>query len=184
MTCIVGYCDAGKVYIGGDSAGCSNYDIRMMQNKKVFIKGDMIFGYTSSFRMGQLLQYSLNVPEHKSGKSDIDYLCSDFAKALTDCFKDNGFARISNNETQGGIFLLGYRGKLYRVENDYHISLRMDKFDACGCGEFYALGALKAIETVKMTAYQRIGKALQAAEYFSAAVRGPFVIEHIGRVPR
>ena len=52
MTCIVGLVENGKVYIGGDSAGVAGLDVRMRSDEKVFTKGNMIFGYTSSFRMG------------------------------------------------------------------------------------------------------------------------------------
>jgi ATP-dependent protease HslVU (ClpYQ) peptidase subunit len=64
MTCIVGMVENGKVYIGGDSAGVSGFDYHIREDQKVFQNGDMIFGFTSSFRMGQLLQYSLKIPDH------------------------------------------------------------------------------------------------------------------------
>ncbi len=39
MTCIVGLVDNGKVYIGGDSAGCAGYDVRIREDQKVFRNG-------------------------------------------------------------------------------------------------------------------------------------------------
>jgi len=62
MTCIVGLVENGKVYIGGDSAGVAGLDITTRKDEKVFQKENMIFGFTSSFRMGQILRYSFKNP--------------------------------------------------------------------------------------------------------------------------
>ena len=63
MTCIVGLVDNGKIYMGGDSAGVSNLDIRIRADQKVFKTGEFIMGFTSSFRMGDLLKYDFNSVE-------------------------------------------------------------------------------------------------------------------------
>jgi hypothetical protein len=55
MTCIVGIVENGKVYMGGDAAGVNGYSVRVRKDPKLFKVGEFLFGYTSSFRMGQLL---------------------------------------------------------------------------------------------------------------------------------
>ena len=62
MTCIAAITEKGKVYMGGDSAGVSGYDITIRADEKVFKNGQCVFGFTSSFRMGQLLCYKFKVP--------------------------------------------------------------------------------------------------------------------------
>ena len=62
MTCIVGLEHKGKVYIGGDSAGVAGYSLSVRADQKVFINGNFIFGFTSSFRMGQILRFGFNPP--------------------------------------------------------------------------------------------------------------------------
>ena len=37
MTCIVGIATAGKVFMGGDSAGVGGYDLTLQANPKVFV---------------------------------------------------------------------------------------------------------------------------------------------------
>jgi len=60
MTCIVGLIDkeSKKIYMGGDSAGVANYSLSVRKDPKVFKRYGFIFGFTSSFRMGQLLMCS------------------------------------------------------------------------------------------------------------------------------
>lgn len=179
MTCIVGFVDKQSVYIGGDSACVSNFDMRLRQDEKVFTKNGMGFGFTSSFRMGQLLRYSLTIPDHDPRKDDFSYLCTDFVDALIECFKSKGYARVDNGEVSGGFFLVGYKGNLYRVESDFQVSIVRHSYDACGCGENYALGALRATEGIEMEPKKRVEQALAAAEYFSAGVRAPFTVVSI-----
>ncbi len=62
MTCIVGVVKDGVVYIGGDSAGVSGLRLIKRKDSKVFKRKGFIIGYTSSFRMGQLLRFKLDPP--------------------------------------------------------------------------------------------------------------------------
>lgn len=177
MTCIVGHVRDGKVYIGGDSAGSDGQCIKSRKDEKVFIKGDMAFGFTSSFRMGQILRYSFVIPEHGPKKDNFEYLCSDFIDALIDCFTSKGYARIDNNEIEGGQFMLGYKGKLYFIDSDFHVAEASGDYDACGSGEPYALGAMMA--TDNPIPELAIIKALMVAEFYCPSVRGPFNIVSI-----
>lgn len=179
MTCIVGLVEDGKVYIGGDSAGVSGFDLRVRQDEKVFIKNNMVFGFTSSFRMGQILRYSFSIPDHFPNKEDYAYLCTDFIDALIKCFKDNEYATKKDGEVTGGCFLVGYKGQLYRIENDFQVAKVRQNYDSCGCGENYALGALRALEEISKEPVTLVLHALSVAEYFSAGVRGPFTVVSI-----
>lgn len=178
MTCIVGYVEKEKVYIGGDSAGAdvSTYEACVRADEKVFKKNGMVFGFTTSFRMGQIIRYCFNPPEQSSKKTDYEYLCSDFIDALVKCFKDKGFATIKNSVVSGGVFLMGYRGNLYLLGNDFQVAQMAKDYHACGCGISYALGALHCMENMVFPPEGRITKALEAASEFSAYVRPPFNI--------
>lgn len=177
MTCIVGLVENGKVYIGGDSAGVSGFDYHIREDQKVFQNGGMIFGFTSSFRMGQLLQYSLKIPDHDPRIDDFKYLCTDFMDAVIQCFKDKGYARTDNGEIEGGQFLLGYKGSLYMIAPDFQVAKIKNPFDSVGCGMYYAIGALHILnKNNKLTAEEKILSALEVAEANSAGVRRPFNI--------
>lgn len=174
MTCIVGLEKDGAVYIGGDSAGVSGYDVTIHSEPKVFRNGPMLIGYTSSFRMGQLLEHVLQIPDN-DGLDDMRYLVSVFIPALRECLKSNGFAEIDKNAESGGTFLLGYNGKLYKVASDYQVSRSADGFDACGCGESYALGAMMDAQR-RLPPRMAVEYALEISYYFSVGVRPPFCV--------
>lgn len=175
MTCIVGVVDRGAVYIGGDSAGVSGYDITIRADKKVFRNGEFLIGFTSSFRMGQILEHSFTPPPLPEEPEKLfRCMARDFADALREAFRDKGFASKSSGQESGGVFLVGVRGRLFRVDNDYHIGEAADGFDAVGCGEAYAKGSL--FSNAYLRPDERIREALQAAAHFSAGVRAPFTV--------
>ena len=179
MTCIVGYVDSKGVYIGGDSLGISDdFSKEVRTDAKVFKKGSMIFGFTSSFRMGQLIRYCLDVPKHEN-KSNEEYLCCDFMDALMKCFKEKNFATVDDNVITGGEFLVGYRGQIFSISEDFQVGTCVTKYQSIGSGSPYALGALHALERIKLTPENRIKKALAAATEHCAAVSPPYKIVSI-----
>ena len=126
--------------------------------------------------MGQILQYALKVPDHDPRVSVERYLATTFIDAVRQCLKEKGWARKHNESEWGGEFLLGYRGRLFKVDNDYHVGEPLDGIDAVGCGYQIAQGALYAS---KAAGRARLLVALEAAEAYSSGVRGPFHIESL-----
>lgn len=181
MTCIVGFIDDDKnIYIGADSAGTNGwFDQRIRKDEKVFIKDDLIFGFTGSFRMGQLLKYQLNVPDKTIKDSDEDYINSKVIESIRKLLKDKGFTRIQNNQEEGGIFILGYRGKIYIIESDFQVGIVDTNYCSVGCAENYAMGCLYGIQKIELSPEQRIKKALKCAYKFSAGVKPPFIIKKL-----
>lgn len=174
MTCIVGLVHKGTVYIGGDSAGVAGYDLTVRADQKVWSKDLFVYGFTSSFRMGQLLRYKINVAEKYPSQGVEEYMVDTFINAARKCLKDGGWARTDNGQERGGCFLVGFAGRLWQVESDYQVGESVDGFAAVGCGEAYALGSLYSTEGMEPN--DRLNLALEAAEAFSAGVRGPFTI--------
>lgn len=163
--------------MGGDSAGVSGYSVTVRRDPKVFQVGDYLIGYTSSFRMGQLLRFNLSVGEQDPRHDDFQHMATVFIDAVRNALKSGGYARIDSGAETGGDFLVGYKGRLYKIEADFQVGESMDDFDCVGCGEDYALGSLYA--TRSLTASKRITLALEAAAHFSAGVRAPFVVKEL-----
>jgi len=178
MTCIVGSIDGESVYMGADSAGVGGYYIQRQANSKVFINGDFIMGFTSSFRMGQILQYSFSPPAMKENQDLFAYMATDFIDGVRDCLKSGGYASINNNEETGGTFLVGYKGRLFTIFDDFQVSEQLENYAAVGCGQDIALGSMYS--TKGQPIEDRIRIALEAAEEYSAGVRGPFNILKLG----
>jgi ATP-dependent protease HslVU (ClpYQ) peptidase subunit len=181
MTCILGFKIDGHVYIGADSAGTEEETLRFIHRKdsKVFKVRDFVIGGMGSFRMLQLLKYSLVPPKRKATEDIEQYLCSKFIKKLRECFKYGGFATMKDEQESGGDFLVGYQGRLFRIYTDYSVEESLDDYNACGSGAPFALGAMKILENVDMDPEERVTKALEVSEYFNAGVHSPFVIESI-----
>ena len=176
MTCIVGLLDKGDVWMGADSAGSSAYTICDRRDTKLFRNGPFLMGFTTSFRMGQLLHYSFKTPDHPARMSDEKYMCTKFIDAARKCFKRGGYAKKKDEHESGGTFLVGYKGRIFQVESDYQVGIARGGFDAVGCGGELALGSLFTTRNAKMRPAARLRLALQAAAKFSKRVRGPFRI--------
>lgn len=172
MTCIAGLVDKGAIILGADAAGVARSSLTVRADLKVFARGVFVMGFTSSFRMGQLLRYRLSLPEHPDGLDSFEYMATAFVDSVRACLRDGGFATKNNEQESGGVFLVGYRGRLFRVESDYQIAENVCGYDACGCGQDIALGSL--FSTPKKDANDRVLLALKAAEQWSTGVRRPF----------
>jgi len=166
--------DNGSVWIGGDSAGVARMSLRVRADEKVFRNGPMLMGFTDSFRMGQLLRYSLKVPLQEPNSNTDHYMATIFVDAVRECLKAGGYAEKENEAERGGTFLIGYRGQLFEIEGDYQVAKPSENYSAVGCGAQVALGALYVSKS--MEPRNRVKLALRAAERFSAGVRGPYTI--------
>jgi len=176
MTCIVGMVSNDKVYIGADNIGSNNSQIQSRQDSKVFIKKDMVFGFTTSYRMGQLIKYQLIIP-HRIDKSVEEYMYTDFIESVSKLFETKNYSEISNNVQTGGTFIVGYQGKIFIVESDFQIVQPSDCYCSVGSGSSFALGSLYANDSsVNKLATTKIIEALECAEYFNPFVRKPFEI--------
>jgi hypothetical protein len=149
-------------------------------DSKVFQNGPYLMGFTTSFRMGQILRY-FNPPDPE-GWDLWRFMATTFVDAARKAFKDSGYTpKDSEGSEAGGSFLVGVRGQLFKVDDDFQVGVPADGFAAVGCGAPIARGALWV--TPMRPPEARIRAALEAAERFSCGVRGPFVIESMEVTP-
>jgi hypothetical protein len=179
MTCIVGIAQDNSVTIGGDSAGVGGYSLSIRADSKVFRTGNYIMGFTTSFRMGQLLRYgALPAAPTAEERWDLDrFMATTFVDAVRRILGDGGWLRTTSGVEEGGTFLVGVRGMLYAVESDFQVGRTLNGYAAVGCGQDLALGALHATAGSDLTPRQRVETALSAAEHHSAGVASPFAFE-------
>jgi ATP-dependent protease HslVU (ClpYQ) peptidase subunit len=178
MTCIVGLEHAGKVLIGGDSAGTAGWSQTIRADEKVWRSGEFVYGFTSSFRMGQLLRYGLSLPRlpgESTGAAElVRWMSTEFIDAVRTTLKEGGYAKVENGVETGGTFLVGWRGSLYYVDSDFQVGCPVTGEAAVGCGGDIAVGALHASRGRKPR--DRVRGALEAAAELSAGVAGPFKV--------
>ncbi len=182
MTCIVGLVEDKKVYMGGDSM-VTGYVTQIMTFRKVFKHNNCIIGYSGSVRMCNLLQYAFTVPEHSDGVSVEQYLTTTFVDALRTLMKDAGNAtKVNEQEGSTGFFLIGYRGRLFKISSDYSLTEVAEGFDAVGSGSDVALGAMYATKQMSLKPKKRIELALEAASHLCWGVGEPFYVESLDEV--
>ena len=177
MTCIVGLVHRGTVYIGGDSASVQGWTSRITRLPKVFRRGPFLIGYTTSFRMGQLLQFGLEPRVQAAGEDDMRFMVTEVAERVRLLLKERGVAKVESNAETGGQFLVGYRSRLYSVMSDFQVNEMADGYDAVGSGAEYALGALRAMTGASPQA--RVRRALDVSAHFSMAVCPPFFVRSL-----
>lgn len=173
MTCMVGLIDNGTIYMGGDSVASDGISLLTTDFPKVFRVGKLLFGFAGAYRGAQLVKDFLRAPLHLKGLSDYQYIVKKLVPAIASVYDNGGFGA----DPDGTFFLIGYRGKLYWLAPGLSVYLPVDNYYATGSSAPYVLGSLHAsASTVWMPRY-RLEVAFQAASYYDAAVRGPFVIE-------
>jgi ATP-dependent protease HslVU (ClpYQ) peptidase subunit len=179
MTCIVAIAQNGTVYMGSDHAASDDKSGWVMSRKepKVFKVGQYGLAFTDSFRMGQILQYNWTPPKYTPTKtnSGLDkFMRTKFVDSVKVAFKEHGFGDIGGtDEDTGGIFIVGLEGRIFVVDEDFHVGENVVNYMAEGSGGMFALGALHATKNQK-NPKMRLKLALEAASEFSMSVAPPF----------
>jgi ATP-dependent protease HslVU (ClpYQ) peptidase subunit len=179
MTCVIGLVHRKRVYMAADSAAAGNRFIRTTNLPKIFRKGPCLIGYCGSFRMGQVLEHHLQIPDHIDDESVDSYMVNRFIESVRTALKTQGVASVEQNKEKGGQFLVGYRGRLFSINNDFHVGDMLDGFDCIGSGAAVALGAMKALEDLPPR--QRLEQSLEIASYYVPDVIGPFHFQTLGQ---
>ena len=179
MTCIVAIAQNGTVYMGSDHAASDDKTGWILARKepKCFKIGQYAIAFTDSFRMGQILQYSWTPPKYTPTKtnSGLDkFLRTKFIDSIKVAFKEHGFGDIGGtDEDTGGIFIIGLEGRIFTIDEDFHVGENIVNYMAEGSGGMIALGALHATKNQKNPRL-RIKAALEAASEFNMSVTPPF----------
>lgn len=133
MTCIIGIEFEGKVFLAGDKLGSNGWTGSEYHCPKVFENGDGIFGYTSSYRWGQLLEFGLTdilapKDETEMHRWMVTSLVPDIRKVLKD----------SEYNEKGTNALMGINGQLWEYQNDHSVLRSTNGYAAVGSGETFA----------------------------------------------
>lgn len=147
MTCIIAYIDSnGNGHMAGDSDGIdvSYHSKQNLVQSKIFNNGEFLIGFTSSFRMGQLLRYNFIPPECPNNIDEFQYMVGTFVPAVRNLFLDFGF--MLSTEKTGGQFLVIFRGRLFSIYSDFSVFEPSDFMDACGSGAAVAQASFATMQ--------------------------------------
>lgn len=177
MTCIAGLVDKdGVVWMGADSAGVAGDRTIKRKDSKIFKNGELLFGFTSSFRMGQLLRYSFDPPKHYDDIDIDSYIHKHLIPAIRECFSMGGYKETINGRESGGTFLVGYRSRLFIVFDDFQVGEALNGYCSVGSGEEVALGSLFTSSNLQISSSAKVLIALEAAAEYNTYVSGPFTV--------
>lgn len=175
MTAIVAVVQNGRAYIGADSVGSDGHRLQCRKDPKVFRCGDCLIGFTSSFRMGQIIRYHFSPPRPTDGEDGMSYMVRQFIPAIRDVLRSHGYMKTSDGVETGGTFIVIRKGEIFMVDSDFQVGQVHESYAACGSGVDVTRGSLHTTDGMNIAPSRRIKLALSAAEWFLNSVRGPFV---------
>lgn len=205
MTCIVGVEWEGGVVLGADSCGSAGGKTVLRADEKLYRveqetadgeakrREELLLGFTSSYRMGQILRWRLELPYCPAGMTELEYMQTRFVDAVRKALADGGWLEKKDERESAGHFLAAWRGRLYHVEGDLQVGRYVNGYDATGSGCLAALGSLHTShedhpahedQPPDGRARVRVKLALMAAEEHDAYVRRPFLLAEQARPDR
>ena len=182
MTAVVGLVKDGKVWLGADSAATwGDFTQSLLAERKIFRRGPLLFGTCGDLRPADILRVNLEVPYHDPDKYETAYhfMVACVVEAIRACLSAGGSVKKKNEvEPIPSVFLVGYSGHLFTIEEDLSCQEAGETYLAIGSGANVATGALHA--TKGRSPKPRILAALAAAAHHNASVRAPFYVEVLG----
>jgi hypothetical protein len=182
MTCIVGLVDDERVVMGADSfGGADGCPGSTLKNPKIVRIGGLAIGYTSSYRLGQLLQYGFSPPA-VDDRDIEEYLVSRFVPSLRAHLKEHGWSTVENGREEAGGLLIACRGRLFRMQAEYEMIEEACGYGAVGCGATLAFGSLHTSGVAVtegadwLTPEVRVRLALDASAAFDQHVAAPYTV--------
>lgn len=178
MTCVAAIAKGGRVWMAADRYGVdSAFRKSDRADPKVFVKSATkgcpasVWGYTSSFRMGQLLEHTLDMPTLPQRMGVYQWSVVHLIPAIIRCLERGQWITKTSDQISGGQFLVGIRGEILTVETDFQVARTVVNYAAVGCGVDIAMGALYVMAPFK-SPVRCLRTAVRAASEFSAGV-GP-----------
>jgi ATP-dependent protease HslVU (ClpYQ) peptidase subunit len=179
MTAIAAIEHDGQVWIAGDSAAvdASTGEVITVGTPKVWRRGAFVMGGADSFRYIQVARYVFEpptLPRVRSDDAHDKYLATEFCPALREAFRSD--LELKDGDKYPNIeLLIGFRGRVYAIYEDFAFNRPNDGFDAIGSGGQTARIALSCSKGHPRT---RLRTALERAEKYTTFVRRPFHYEH------
>lgn len=152
----------------------------MSTTAKVWEWNGVVFGGCGSWRAIQVLQYWLDNESvsHQLSRFENDlerFMVKHLMPEIKTIFDRHGPGQ--SEDDSGSAFLIGSRGKLYYLGEEYEFIELEDPFGAIGSGDQLALGALSVLaQDETLEPEEILVKSLESAERYTSYVRRPFRI--------
>lgn len=177
MTCSGFFVDGKEVWAYSDGVAWDGYMHQHIKDPKFFQVGELWIAYTSSFRMADILQYNLNLPERKNNISDVVYIKKYVIEEIRATLINHAFAEKSNNVESGGQFCICYKGVVYSVDDDFQCVVLDKNFFSVGSGSIAMSAAFMAISEKDVK--KKLLMALDITAKVKPTVSKPFFVKKI-----
>ena len=169
MTAVAGFAKNGTVYMAADSLGSSGGVKDEIIGSKLIKRDNFLFGYTDSFRFGDILRYNFNPPYHRSSVPITEYIVTSFIPTLRQCLEDHKYVDTTPGG-ESGHFLAGYQGHLFEIQSDFSILESTSNYASVGSGFLLCLGSMCTSVQHDISPKDVVINAIKAA-----ATHNPFV---------
>lgn len=180
MTCIIGYKTEKGTFLGADSLGSNGHTKAEYTTPKLFKVYDMVIGYTTTYRFGQILQYHMKEILVKEMDS-YNYLIKIIVPEIRRCLGEHGAKHTKDNLESGGNCIIGYKNEIYELQNDFSVLSSVNGLITVGSGEDISRGAMIALKETTLNPEECIRKALEITSECVTSVGGT---THILEVPK
>lgn len=195
MTAIVALKANGIVYMGCDSIfmDTDTYQVAKRTQSKLIVKDEMIIGITSGngCKIFQTIQFKLKLTTTKKIPTEdlLEYMVNNFCGKLYKLLRIENLL-VEDDDRKGSDpslspadLLIGIRGKIFQIGQDFDVAELDMPFFAIGSGGDYALGSLEATNNLlSMDPEHQVLFALKTAAKFTAGVREPFNLKNTGEL--
>lgn len=185
MTCIVGIRTDEGALIAFDSQSSAGGELTLRRDLKGGVLDDRVaFGYTYSYRYGQIIRYHVTVPPFHG--DEHEWTIKSLVPAMRKALSEHGWIRTDSDREQSGQCIVGVRNRIFVIESDNAVTEPYLEYCAVGSGREYAMGALTAIYESDPGLYPeaKAELALAAAAQHNAFVAAPWHIvkSHVKRM--
>lgn len=140
MTCIVAVeCSDGAI-IGGDYCGSNGFTYSIVSQPKVFEHSNILFGFTSTFRFGQLIEHMLDndvLYPPQTGSEVYRWLIKDFVPKLRKVIDDQKY-----NISDGCNAILVVNNQVWELQQDLSVLRYEVGLASVGSGAFHAQSSM------------------------------------------
>lgn len=176
MTVIAAIVEQGRVLMGGDSHIADGDRVLRDTSGKVWKTPDMVIGASGSLNAADAVRYGFAFPD-PAEESEDRYMRLTVPSALGVFLGERGLMREdeSKNSRVDLNLLIGWRGRLWEIDQDLTTVETLEPFGAIGSGGTVARTALACLKDL-LPPRERLDQALGLAARYAKNVSGPFAV--------
>lgn len=180
MTVVLAETEGRSIIFAADSAGAKGDEIYTIGLPKVFALGPYLFGYTGSYRIGQILRHYVELPDPPEIHPER-FLVREAVPILRQAVNDQGAALHGPGFLgEKTAILVAFHGRIWCIGTDLTV-LPETSYAAIGSGRLRAYGALHALNAAGVEpARKRLELTLAATAEYTANVRPPWHFASVG----